>query len=150
MGDVYQGMLAAGRKSDSSGNNDVAFISGKSVHVTPPIQVPGNASHYNITTPTNTRQTQQFTAAIALILCYDDLTGGTPANGQYLKYVLNADSDADAIGKLATANGFATLTKNNSHAIAASPDTPIKRIDFQTAVAAGTDSTLFSMTVVQL
>lgn len=73
---------------------------------------------------------------------YRLLPGATSATSQLLKVVLNATSDADADGKLATDGAFIPVLQNDDLTFAARADSLITRIDLITEVAVGTEKTI--------
>lgn len=96
--------------------------------------------------PSTTRQTVYFpSGALSVLLRYRLLPGATATAGQFMKYVVNAASDADAAGRLATDGAYDWLCQGDDDGFGASASDPITRIDFQTAQAVGTEVTLFGI-----
>ncbi len=96
--------------------------------------------------PSTTRQTVLYpSGAISLAISYRLLPGATATASQFLRVVLNASSDADAAGKLATDNAFLAVFQGDDIALGASGSDPITRVDLLTSQAVGSE-----VTVVQL
>ena len=70
-----------------------------------------------------------------------DVTGATAKADQSLRYVLNAASDADADGRLATDGAFDEMSQGDDHMWSASASDPITRIDWITSVDRDTERT---------
>ena len=114
--------------------------------VVPPNGREGTLSSAQFSNPTTTRQKVSFpSGAVWLLLSYQLLPGATAVAGQYLKVVLNAASDADANGKLATSGAYVVVHQGDSFALSAPASDPIRRVDFQTAQAVGAEVTLFQV-----
>lgn len=108
--------------------------------------IPANLVMKHITDLSNTRQKLSFpSGAVWMALQYRLETGETATANQWSKFVLNAVSDADADGKLATADAHIMLFQGDDIYLTASEDTPITRIDVIAAAAVGTEETRFQV-----
>lgn len=93
-----------------------------------------------------TRQAFKFpTGAKSLAISYRLLPGATAVTNQFMRYVLNAYSDADAVGKLATDGAFIPIMQGDDHLVTAPFSDPILRIDFLTEQAVGVEKTVFQV-----
>lgn len=90
---------------------------------------------------TTTRQAVQYPAARWVTISYRLLPGATAVANQMLKVVVNAASDADAAGKLATDGAFIALVHGDDITLCAPSTDPITRIDFATEQAVGAEKT---------
>lgn len=96
--------------------------------------------------PSTTIQTVLFpSGALSLALSYRLLPGGAAVAGQFARIAINAASDADASGKLATDNAFLPLCQGDDIAFGASAANPITRIDVKTSQAVGAETTLLTI-----
>ena len=94
----------------------------------------------------NVRQTLSYpSGAKWASVMYRLLPGATAATGQFVKIVVNAFSDTDAAGKLATDGASIVLTQGDEIVLTASQGDPIYRIDVIAAVAVGTEKTLLQV-----
>ena len=91
---------------------------------------------------TTTRQSAQFPSALWATIIYRLLPGATAVTNQILKIVVNAASDADATGKLATDGAFIALVQGDDFTLSAPASDPITRIDFVTEQAVGAEKTI--------
>lgn len=89
-----------------------------------------------------TRQTVQYPAALWATVSYRLLPGATAVANQLLKVVVNAASDADANGKLATDGAFVALVHGDDMTFSAPASDPITRIDIATEQAVGAEKTI--------
>lgn len=97
--------------------------------------------------PSTTRQTVYYpSGALAVALSYRLLPGATAVASQFLRYVVNAYSDADADGKLATDNAYEIICQGDDKRFGAISTSAITRIDFLTSQAVGAEVTLFTIT----
>ena len=97
--------------------------------------------------PSTTRQTILYpSGAVTLALSYRLLPGATAVASQFLRFCINAASDADATGKLATDNAFSVLTQGDDKVLSAASAAPITRLDVVTSVAVGAEVTLLEIT----
>lgn len=100
----------------------------------------------HITDLTTTRQKLLFPSGARWIaMQYRLETGETATANQWAKICLNAASDADADGKLATADAHIMLFQGDDLYLTASEDDPITRIDLMTAAAVGSEETRFQI-----
>ena len=83
--------------------------------------------------------------AVWVNMAYRLLPGATATANQFARYVVNASSDSDADGKLATDGAFFMLCQGDSVQIAAPSDDPITRIDVIASVAVGSEKTLLQV-----
>lgn len=96
--------------------------------------------------PSTTIQTVLFpSGALSLALSYRLLPGGTAVAGQFACIAINAASDADASGKLATDNAFLPLCQGDDIAFGATSADPITRVDVKTSQAVGAETTLLTI-----
>lgn len=104
---------------------------------------------HNITilrNPSTTRQTVLYpSGAVSVAASYRLLPGATATASQFGRLVLNAASDADADGKLATDNAFIPICQGDDIAFGASAQSPITRVDFKTSAAVGTEVTTLTI-----
>lgn len=78
-------------------------------------------------------------------LSYRLLPGATASVGQHVKIVVNASSDADADGRLATSGAFCEVFQGEDISFSAQTDSLITRVDAIAAVAVGTESTILRL-----
>lgn len=96
--------------------------------------------------PSTTVQTILYpSGALSLALSYRQLPGGAVVAGQFMRVVVNAASDADAAGKLATDNAFIPLFQGDDLAFGATSADPITRVDVKTSAAVGAETTLLTL-----
>lgn len=102
----------------------------------------GNLAVKHITDLTTTRQKLEFpSGARWMALQYRLETGETATANQWAKICLNAASDADADGKLATADAHIMLFQGDDLYLTASAEDPITRVDVIAQAAVGTEET---------
>ena len=117
----------------------------KPINVAPLSQQLGGQNIVQEDNPTNVRGTQYYpSGALSVALLYD-LLSGTPVAKQTLRVVINAASDADAAGKLATNGAHIKLAYGRSLSQGADKSDPITRIDWITSVAKSTEESLFQI-----
>jgi hypothetical protein len=75
-------------------------------------------------------------------ISYRLLPGATAVANQFLKAVINASSDADADGKLATDNTFVPVFQGDDVTFSAKSGSLITRIDLITEAAVGAEKTV--------
>lgn len=93
-----------------------------------------------------TRQSVAYPGgARSVMLQYRLLPGATATANQILRVALNASSDSDAAGKLATSGGYVALCQGDDLTLIASSSDPIYRVDFLTEQAVGTEKTLLQI-----
>lgn len=93
-----------------------------------------------------TRQSVAYPGgARTVVLQYRLLPGATAVANQILKFAINAASDLDAAGKLATSGAHLLLAQGDDLTLVASPSDPIYRLDFQTEQAVGSEKTLLQI-----
>lgn len=113
--------------------------------VVPPSEQDASAVAVDIANLTTTRQKISYPSGAKWVtLRYRQLMGGTQTTGQYCKIVVNAASDADADGKLATSGGYISLVQGDDLTLSSS-DHSITRIDVISAVAFGSETSLLSI-----
>lgn len=96
---------------------------------------------------TNSRLSATFSSGAKwLNLSYRLLPGATAVTNQFLKVVLNAVSDADANGKLATDGAFIAVFQGDDIELETLYSDPITRVDFITEQAVGAEKTVLSIT----
>lgn len=111
--------------------------------VASPGERPGALAASVIADLTTTRQKLAYPSGAKWVaLSYRLLPGATAVTNQYAKVVINAVSDADADGKLATAGGYLVLCQGDDLLLAAPDSEPITRIDVITAQVVGSEKTL--------
>lgn len=114
--------------------------------VNPPSEARASLSTVLVRDLTSARQKASFpSGALWAALSYRLLPGATAVANQFAKVVINAASDADADGKLATDGAFVALCQGDDLVLSAPPDAPITRIDYMTAAAVSTEKTLLSI-----
>lgn len=92
---------------------------------------------------TTTRQRIVLPSGAKVVsISYKLLPGATAVTNQFLRVVLNASSDADADGKLATDGAFIPICQGEDITIPAESDALITRIDLITSAAVGSEKTL--------
>ena len=90
------------------------------------------------------RQSVQYASGLKLAkFQYKLLPGATAVANQFMKIVVNAASDADATGKLATDGAFIPLCQGDSIELIATDSNPITRVDFLTEQAVAAEKTIF-------
>lgn len=93
-----------------------------------------------------TRQSVAYPGgARSVMLQYRLLPGATATANQLLRVAINAASDLDAAGKLATSGAYVLLAQGDDLTLIASASDPIYRVDFQTEIAVGTEKTLLQL-----
>lgn len=118
----------------------------KGYPVVTPSEQEGILTPVNISNITTTRQKISYpSGALWVALLYRLLPGATATGGQYVKFVVNALSDADANGKLADSTSYIALMQGDDKLLSASPSDPITRIDVIAAVAVGSEVTLLQV-----
>lgn len=96
--------------------------------------------------PSTTRQTVYYpSGALSVAISYRLLPGGTAVAGQFLRVVLNAASDMDAAGRLATDGAFLAVFQGDDIALGASASDPITRVDLLTSQAVGAETTVVQL-----
>lgn len=91
---------------------------------------------------TTTRQKRLYpSGAMWINLSYRLLPGATPTANQAVKVVVNATSDADATGKLATDGSFIPLFQGDDLTLTAPTGYLITRVDVVAEQAVGTEKT---------
>jgi len=75
-------------------------------------------------------------------ISYRLLPGATGVTNQFLKAVINASSDADADGKLATDSTFVPIFQGDDVTLSAKSGSLITRIDLITEAAVGAEKTV--------
>jgi len=121
-------------------------MSGYGYPVTPPDQQQAALAVFIKRDLTTTMQTQQFASGAKWVtISYRLLPGATAVTNQLAKFVINAASDADATGKLATDGAFVPITQGDDILISAPASDPILRIDYLTEQAVGLEKTVFTV-----
>lgn len=93
-----------------------------------------------------TRQTVLYpSGALSLAAQYRLLPGATAVANQLMRLVINAASDADADGRLATPGAYIALCQGDDIVLGASSGDPIMRVDFKAAQAVGAEKTLLQL-----
>lgn len=115
--------------------------------VIPPSEMPGAPTYTLIRDLTTTRQSVSYpSGAKALVVSYRLLPGATAVTNQFARIVVNAMSDADANGKLATDGAYQAICQGDDVLIPAQPADPITRIDVISSQAVGAEKTLMYIT----
>ncbi len=111
--------------------------------VNPPSESPASLVPGNVSNLTTTRQQigTYPSGAKWVQLSYRLLPGATATASQYAKLVINASSDADADGKLATSGAYIELFQGEDLSISAQAGSLITRVDAIAAAAVGTEVT---------
>lgn len=114
--------------------------------VNPPSEQLAVLTAQQFSNPSTTRQKVSLpSGALWVNFAYRLLPGATATANQYMKVVINASSDADANGKLATSGAYLALFQGDELMVSAPNDDPITRIDFATAAAVASEVTLFQV-----
>lgn len=93
-----------------------------------------------------TRQSVAYPGgARSVMLQYRLLPGATATANQLLRVALNASSDLDAAGKLATTGAYVLLAQGDDLTLIASASDPIYRVDFQAEQAVGSEKTVLQL-----
>jgi len=130
---------ADGLPSAQKGTNGMA-------QVVTPSEMPGSAALSIIRDLTTTRQKISLpSGALWAVLSYRLLPGATAVTNQFARFVINASSDADADGRLATDGAFFAIAQGDDVLLSASTSTPITRIDVIASVAVGVEKTIFTV-----
>lgn len=133
---------------DSANSARSMYVKGSAnaMHVVPPDQLPGGLAPNLKRDLTTTMQTVQYASGAKwAVLSYRLLPGATAVANQLAKFVVNAASDADATGKLATDGAFVAIAQGDDVLISASSDDPILRIDYVAEQAVGAEKTVFQI-----
>jgi hypothetical protein len=113
-------------------------------HMVGPSELPALLAPSLIRDLTTTIQTINLpSGALWVSMSYRLLPGATAVTNQFAKVVLNASSDADAAGKLATDGAFIAITQGDDIVLSAPANDAITRIDVVSAAAVGAEKTLF-------
>jgi len=92
---------------------------------------------------TTTRQKLSFPSGAKWIhISYRALPGSAAVTNQFLKIVVNASSDADADGKLATDNSFIPIFQGDDMTFSADSTSLVTRVDLIAALAVGAEKTI--------
>lgn len=114
--------------------------------VVPPADQIGIGVQSIIRDLTTTRQSVSLpSGAKAIVISYRLLPGATAVTNQFAKYVINAASDSDASGKLATDGAFIPLFQGDDHILAFESGSECTRIDLITEQAVGSEKTVVSI-----
>lgn len=98
---------------------------------------------FNLTT---TRQSLQYpSGARWAVVSYRLLPGATAVTGQYARICINAASDADANGRLATDGAYIAICQGDDLVLSAPNGDAITRLDFLTTQAVGAEVTIFQV-----
>lgn len=133
---------------DSSNPARSMYVKGSAsaMHVAPPDMIPAALAPYIKRDLSTTMQTVQFASgAKTLTISYRLLPGATAVTNQFAKFVINAASDADAAGKLATDGAFVAIAQGDDVILTSPSDDPILRIDYLTEQAVGAEKTIFQI-----
>lgn len=121
-------------------------MSGSGYPVVPPDQQQGSLVATVFADLTTTMRTATFpSGALWLTLSYRLETGETATANQWAKVVLNAASDADAAGKLATDGAHFQLHQGDDVPLSAPRSAPITRVDVIANAAVGSEETQFQI-----
>lgn len=123
----------------------ILSIANPSVQVFSPQEVSAFLSPSIIRDITTTRQMVSYGGALWVSISYRLLPGATAVTNQFLKVVVNAASDADAAGKLATDGNFIPVCQGDDIMLSAPASDPITRLDFITEQAVGAEKTIVSI-----
>lgn len=138
------GMLWGTKSTDATQGESVDVSSG-AAHVAD-VGIAANLVIKHITDLTTTRQKLLFpSGARWMAFQYRLETGETATANQWAKVVLNAASDADADGKLATADAHIQIFQGDDRYLTASADDPITRVDVIAQAAVGSEKTRFQV-----
>lgn len=135
------------RARDSSTKELSALkVADGALHVVSPAEVPGALTPALIRDLTNVRQSLQYpSGAKWATLMYRLLPGATATANQFARIVINALSDADANGRLATDGAYIALTQGDEIVMTAITGDLIYRIDVIASSAVGTEKTLLQV-----
>lgn len=133
-------------RDQSTGNANSVSLSDGAVHVVSPAEVPGALTPALIRDLTNVRQSLQYpSGAKWATLTYRLLPGATATANQFARIVINALSDADANGRLATDGAYIAMTQGDEIVMTAITGGLIYRIDVIASSAVGTEKTLLQV-----
>lgn len=114
--------------------------------VVPPSEMPASAALSIIRDLTTTRQKISLpSGALWAVLSYRLLPGATAVTNQFARFVINAASDADADGRLATDGAFFAITQGDDVLMSAGSASAITRIDVIASAAVGAEKTIFTV-----
>lgn len=114
--------------------------------VVPPSEMPGSAALSIIRDLSTTRQKISLpSGALWAVLSYRLLPGATAVTNQFARFVINAASDADADGRLATDGAFFAITQGDDVLMSAGSASAITRIDVIASAAVGAEKTIFTV-----
>jgi len=135
--DVETGVPIAQDGTDYGGRRGPA-------HVAAPSEIPATLTQTHIADLTTTRQRISLPSGAKWVhIHYWLLPGATATSNQYLKVALNATSDADAAGKLATVGGHIPIRQGEDFPpLAFSDDNLCTRVDVAAAEAVGSEKTM--------
>ena len=115
-------------------------------HTVPPSEMPAAATVALFRDITTTRQATQLpSGALWVAVSYRLLPGATAVTNQFARVVINASSDADANGRLATDGAFIPVCQGDDLLFSASSSDPIERIDVIASAAVGAEKTLLTI-----
>lgn len=113
---------------------------------TPPDMVAGALAPHLKRDLSTTMQTVQYASGAKWAqVSYRLLPGATAVTNQFAKLVINAASDADATGKLATDGAFIAIAQGDDIPLFAPGGDPILRIDYVAEQAVGAEKTIFQI-----
>lgn len=131
----------------TSFNNGIPFDRDR-ISMVPPSEVLGFLSTNLVRDLSTSRQKILYpSGALWAALSYRLLPGATATTNQFARVVINAASDADADGKLATDGAFLVLCQGDDLVLSAESVAPITRIDVIASAAVGTEKTLLAISV---
>lgn len=114
--------------------------------VVPPSEMPASAALSIIRDLTTTRQKISLpSGALWAVLSYRLLPGATAVTNQFARFVINAASDADADGRLATDGAFFAIAQGDDVLMSAGSASAITRIDVIASAAVGAEKTIFTV-----
>jgi len=114
--------------------------------VVPPSEMPASAALSIIRDLTTTRQKISLpSGALWAVLSYRLLPGATAVTNQFARFVINAASDADADGRLATDGAFFAIAQGDDVLMSAGSASAITRIDVIASAAVGVEKTIFTV-----
>ena len=116
------------------------------LHVMGASEVPGAMATFIARDITTTRQVVQYASGAKwAVVSYRLLPGATAVTNQFAKFCINAASDADANGKLATDGAFVAICQGDDVLLSAYSLDPLTRIDFITEQAVGAEKTVLQI-----
>lgn len=129
-----------------TGSPDQVYAVENAAQVAGPAEVAASLAPTLFRDLTTARQSIQYSSGARwVVVTYRLLPGATAVANQFAKLVINAASDADANGKLATDGSFIAVAQGDDLILAAPYGDTINRLDFLTEQAVGAEKTIFQV-----